>query len=112
MKTSERVQAGAAALDEVCGVEGSPIPCNWREQIDLKTLELHSTEFCILGQLGEGDFWGTLDEIARVKSIETKYDWAEEHGFNNADSPGTFRGLTMAWKSYLRRWLREHGRQS
>lgn len=89
MSITDRVAAGAAALDEV-----RP---GWREEIDVDLLDVASILDCPLGQL-----WGqygaghlALDDALHVDTYRN--DWIIRHGFDPGDdSP---REVTAAWRT-------------
>ena len=126
---SEPVQRGAEALDRLCGTVGI-IPCNWREIIDGKTLDLANGEKCVLGQAGADysretgsggyplDYWDVLSQLIEAEGIALPKEtyakelartaWAVEHGFtipaDKSVSPANkqhWNALTHAWRKLL-----------
>jgi hypothetical protein len=83
-----RVAAGAALLDE----RG---PDDWRDKIDLDTLDVFSFTDCVLGQL-----------YGRYNSGKDALDIWEGMSYGFDDSKGHHVKLTAAWKRYLTRHAR------
>ena len=82
---AERVEAGAALLDE-----RAP---GWRAKIDTAVLDLNSDSRCILGQVFGG-------YVAGLESIGGR---AVRHGFCVEYPPdcAVVKQLTQAWREYL-----------
>lgn len=79
----ERVQAGIAVLDELG-------PENWRELVDLNTLDMTSESMCILGQL-----YGEYTEGKYALSILAGSDY----GFDDRELG--YPELVAEWKRVL-----------
>jgi hypothetical protein len=80
----ERAKQGAALLDEVADPD-------WREQLDLATLNMQNCEECVLGQL-----YGDYGEGLAVVEL-SEYD-AAEFGFT---TNGSWTWLNKAWRKLL-----------
>lgn len=93
----ERIERGAAWLDEV-----RP---DWREHINLATLELSSGYHCVLGQVfndevedPDGD--GFDYAVAHVVPVPApRTPWLVDHGFDAKNFD--YDPLTAAWREYL-----------
>jgi hypothetical protein len=90
--TSPRVERGAALLDmEAPG---------WTSKIDLDTLNIAHTDFCVLGQV-YGDYDAGLDTLGgEAERAPVKY------GFLQQGNEGAAR-LTDKWRAAIRKRLRQ-----
>jgi hypothetical protein len=89
----ERVEAGAALLDERWQ--------NWHNAIDLDTLNMGSERDCILGQL-----FGTYWKGKEVLNIMTGADYGFDAVYDGYEE---FPVLTEAWRGAVARRVRADG---
>ena len=91
-KYDERIDAGIALLDADMR--------NWRDKIDLETLNLETGHDCILGQV--------YGDLAKEMGIYSGFDAGKYHlyGYENSSTYGfdvsynlgdTYKGLQKAW---------------
>jgi hypothetical protein len=92
-KYAERIQRGAALLDEKAP--------GWRQRVDLDRLEMSECTTCVLGQLdgrGERPWWPIVERFGLDF-------WVEEdvkHGFAiDADTVDDYSALTAEWRQYI-----------
>jgi len=92
-----KVQAGIALLDTYG-------PTDWRERINLDTLDLHSLTDCVLGQV-YGDYADGMDSLFPGESGWLWNETNEEHGFeapmDRITGNRQYASLTAAWKAHL-----------
>lgn len=100
MTVEERIERGAALLDE--------IRPGWRSQVNPDGLRMRSAEFCVLGQL-YGNFYDAADDIFDGRYLSG----AIEHGLHARmeSDPGSpefwnereWAELEVLWKQELAR---------
>lgn len=91
-----RVAAGAAYLDVVVGPQ-------WVDRIDLKVLDLGSTQDCVVGQL-VGDYMTSAIGIADGSVLG--FDVVESRSVDDVEMD--YDKLTREWVKIIRRRRREH----
>lgn len=95
---STEIEAGAAALDEAAKL--GKVPADWRENLDLNTLDISSVYSCVTAQTFRGRFdevdyradhspWSFgVDFLAAVVEPQEHADrhkWSSAHGFSVDD---------------------------
>lgn len=89
--TDKAIMAGLAVLDR-CG------PPQWRDLINIVSLDTSSPIWCVLGQIF-GDYVTGIERLTEmVGSID--HQWTVDHGFDVLR--GRHDKLTAAWKESLR----------
>ena len=83
----------------------------WAHSIDLKTLALESSRYCVLGQVF-GDFWTALEQCQPKMTGRQQRSWVVGHGFADVKdslSPNRYYyRLGLAWRPYIARRQKRH----
>jgi hypothetical protein len=87
----EQVERGAAWLDE-----HRP---RWAEEINLAELKLNNCSHCVIGQLYDGDFFGTIQDLS-VDEVSLGFFVQAEHPMFDDDA---WDRLTEAWRDEIAR---------
>lgn len=103
----ERIEAGAAWLDEV-----KP---EWRDLIDLDVLDVGDGRYCVLGQVFDNDeaadYYNGYDYAYNAvvpepepdhESDQPYQDWLNAHAFDVDLNHVAYATLTEGWLAYLR----------
>lgn len=95
-KAREAVSKGAKFLDN-----SNKVPNNWRERINLDTLDLNIASSCVIGQIFGSGPVGTYYKALESLGV-TRMGMEYTLGFNASRSVDFSYGeLTAAWKEYL-----------
>jgi len=91
-----RVEKGAQLLDAY--------DAEWFRKIDTDVLDLENTQFCVLGQLGGGEYGTFFRMLEAIGMPDTALETTAAHGFDltrheyeTLDAEPAFSALTELW---------------